>query len=230
MLIRPIFPNHFVPALQVIRSNYVSCDSWLFIEGLTYKQPFVLNTWLKNKRQRKVMEHEFVMQLSLFLHIKHRGAVSYEFLSPVKQDLLNAPLSLSLSLSLSPSLTFCKLIYGLIKGQASRYEATQITSPYQMAEKWHAIIENLEVDQYLEAQGYMKYDNTMNTEYDVLLLANKHMLFVGECVLTKMLSVYALCETDAAERSNVLDHPTCEPTATCAEWPLANSVDQVWRP
>lgn len=39
MLIRPIFPNHFVPALQVIRSNYVSGDSWLFIEGLTYKQP-----------------------------------------------------------------------------------------------------------------------------------------------------------------------------------------------
>lgn len=39
MLIRHIFPNHFVPALQVIRSNYDIGDSWLFIEGLTYKQP-----------------------------------------------------------------------------------------------------------------------------------------------------------------------------------------------
>lgn len=55
-----------------------------------------------------------------------------------------------------------KLIYGLITGQASRYEGTQITSPYQMAEKWHRIIENLEVDQYLEAQGYTKYDTTIN--------------------------------------------------------------------
>lgn len=26
------------------------------------------------------------------------------------------------------------------------------------------IIESLEVDQYLEAQGYMKYDNTINME------------------------------------------------------------------
>lgn len=33
-----------------------------------------------------------------------------------------------------------------------------------MAEKRHGIIENLEVDQYLEAQGYMKYDNTINME------------------------------------------------------------------
>lgn len=33
-----------------------------------------------------------------------------------------------------------------------------------MAEKRHRIIENLEVDQYLEAQGYMKYDNTINME------------------------------------------------------------------
>lgn len=64
-------------------------------------------------------------------------------------------------LSLDP---LCKLIYGLIKGQASRYEGTQITGPYQMAEKRHRIIENLEVDQYLEAQGYMKYDNTINME------------------------------------------------------------------
>lgn len=108
------------------------------------------------------MVHEFVMQLSLFLHIKHHAAVSYEFLSPVKEDLLNAfihhPLPHPLSLAL------CKLIYGLIKGQASRYERTQITGPYQMAEKRHRIIENLEVDQYLEAQGYMKYDNTINTE------------------------------------------------------------------
>lgn len=39
MLIRPIFPNHFPPALRVIRSNYVSGDSWLFIGGLTHKQP-----------------------------------------------------------------------------------------------------------------------------------------------------------------------------------------------
>lgn len=45
----------------------------------------------------------------------------------------------------------CKLIYGLITGQASRDEGTQITGPYQMPEKWHRIIENLEVDQYLEA-------------------------------------------------------------------------------
>lgn len=33
-----------------------------------------------------------------------------------------------------------------------------------MAEKRNRIIENLEVDQYLEAQGYMKYDNTINME------------------------------------------------------------------
>lgn len=58
----------------------------------------------------------------------------------------------------------CKLIYGLITGQASRYEGTQIIGPYQMAEKRHRIIENLEVDQYLEAQGYTKYDNTINME------------------------------------------------------------------
>lgn len=58
----------------------------------------------------------------------------------------------------------CKLIYGLITGQASRYEGTQITGPYQMAEKRHRIIENLEVDQYLEAQGYTKYDTTINME------------------------------------------------------------------
>lgn len=63
------------------------------------------------------------------------------------------------SLSLS-----CKLIYGLITGQASSYEGAQITSPYQMAEKRHRIIENLEVDQYLEAQGYIKYDTTINME------------------------------------------------------------------
>lgn len=31
-----------------------------------------------------------------------------------------------------------------------------------MAEKRHRIIENLEVDQYLEAQGYTKYDITIN--------------------------------------------------------------------
>lgn len=66
---------------------------------------------------------------------------------------------LSLSLSL-----LCKLIYGLITGQASRYEGTQITGPYQMAEKRHRIIENLEVDQYLEAQGYTEYDTTINME------------------------------------------------------------------
>lgn len=58
----------------------------------------------------------------------------------------------------------CKLIYGLITGQASRYERTQITGPYQMAEKRHRIIENLEVDQYLEAQGYTKYDTTIKME------------------------------------------------------------------
>lgn len=51
-------------------------------------------------------------------------------------------------LSLDP---LCKLIYGLIKGQASRYEGTQITGPDQMAEKRRGIIENLKVDQYLEA-------------------------------------------------------------------------------
>lgn len=71
--------------------------------------------------------------------------------------LLNAFNLFSLSL-------LCKLIYGLITGQASRYEGTQITGPYQMAEKWHRIIENLEVDQYLEAQGYMEYDTTINME------------------------------------------------------------------
>lgn len=130
------------------------------------------------------MVHEFVMQLSLFLHIKHCSAVSYEFLSPVKQDLLNALTSPPPPNPLS--LTFCKLIYGLIKRQASRYEGAQITSPYQMAEKWHGIIENLEVDQYLEAQGYMKYDNTISIEYDALRpQANKRMLFVGERVLTE---------------------------------------------
>lgn len=96
-----------------------------------------------------------------------------------------------------PPLTFCKLIYGLIKGQASRYEGTQITSPYQMAEKWHGIIENLEVDQYLEAQGYMKYDNTINIECDALHpQANKRMLFVVNAC--EMLLVYAFCEIDAA--------------------------------
>lgn len=115
------------------------------------------------------MVHEFVMRLSLFLHIKHHAAVSYEFLSRVKEDLLNAfnpptPPPPTPSLSPTLSLSLCKLIYGLIKGQASRYEGTQITGPYQMAEKRHRIIENLEVDQYLEAQGYMKYDNTINTE------------------------------------------------------------------
>lgn len=31
-------------------------------------------------------------------------------------------------------------------------------------EKIKRIIENLEVDQYLEAQGYTKYDNTINME------------------------------------------------------------------
>lgn len=69
-----------------------------------------------------------------------------------------------------------------------------------MAEKWHRIIENLEVDQYLEAQGYMKYDNTISIEYDALHpQANKRMLFVGERVLTERLLVYALrCETDAS--------------------------------
>lgn len=86
--------------------------------------------------------------------------VSYDFLSPITEDLLNA-FNLFCSLSLSP---LCKLIYGLITGQASRYEGTQITGPFQMAEKRHRIIENLEVDQYLEAQGYMKYDNTINME------------------------------------------------------------------
>lgn len=66
-----------------------------------------------------------------------------------------------------------------------------------MAEKWQGIIENLEVDQYLEAQGYMKYDNTINIEYNALhSQANKHMLF--EHVITEMLFVYAFCETDAA--------------------------------
>lgn len=148
------------------------------------------------------MVHEFVMQLSLFLHIKHCSAVSYEFLSPVKQDLLNA-LTSPAATPLPPnplSLTFCKLIYGLIKGQASRYEGAQITSPYQMAEKWHGIIENLEVDQYLEAQGYMKYDNTISIEFDALRpQANKRMLFVGERVLTERLLFNALrCGTDAA--------------------------------
>lgn len=58
----------------------------------------------------------------------------------------------------------CKLIYGLITRQACRYEGTQITGPYQMAEKRHRIIENLEVDQYLEAQGYTKCDTTINME------------------------------------------------------------------
>lgn len=77
------------------------------------------------------------------------------------EDLLNAFSFPPPSFSLSP---LCKLIYGLIKGQASRYEGTQITGPYQMAEKRHRIIENLEVDQYLEARGYMKYDNTINME------------------------------------------------------------------
>lgn len=86
------------------------------------------------------------------------ASVSHYFLSPITEDLLNA---FNFLLSLSP---LCKLIYGLIKGQASRYEGTQITGPYQMAEKRHGIIENLEVDQYLEAQGYMKYDNTINME------------------------------------------------------------------
>lgn len=33
-----------------------------------------------------------------------------------------------------------------------------------MAEKRHRIIENVEVDQYLEAQGYTKYDTTINME------------------------------------------------------------------
>lgn len=80
--------------------------------------------------------------------------LSYDFLSPITEDLLNA---FNLFCSL-----LCKLIYGLITGQASRYEGTQITGPYQMAEKWHRIIENLEVDQYLEAQGYTKYDITIN--------------------------------------------------------------------
>ncbi len=84
--------------------------------------------------------------------------VSYDFLSPISGDLLNA---FNFFSAHSP---LCKLIYGLITGQASRYEGTQITGPYQMAEKRHRIIENLEVDQYLEAQGYTKYDNTINME------------------------------------------------------------------
>lgn len=58
----------------------------------------------------------------------------------------------------------CKLIYGLITRQAPRYEGAQITGPYQMAEKRHRIIENLEVDQYLEAQGYTECDTTTNME------------------------------------------------------------------
>lgn len=70
---------------------------------------------------------------------------------------------LMLSIFFALSLLY-KLIYGLITGQASRYEGTQITGPYQMAEKRHRIIENLEVDQYLEAQGYTEYDTTINME------------------------------------------------------------------
>lgn len=69
--------------------------------------------------------------------------------------------SIFLACSLSLFLLY-KLIYGLITGQASRYEGTQITGPQQMAEKWHWVIENLEVDQYLEAQGYKKCDITIN--------------------------------------------------------------------
>lgn len=94
----------------------------------------------------------------LFPWIKHCAVVSHDFLSPITGDLLNA---FNFFSALSP---LCKLIYGLITGQASRYEGTQITGPYQMAEKRHRIIENLEVDQYLEAQGYTKYDNTINME------------------------------------------------------------------
>lgn len=90
--------------------------------------------------------------------MKHCAAVPYDFLSLTTEDLLNAFNLFILLLSLG------KLIYGLITGQASRYEGTQITSPYQMAEKRHRIIENLEVDQYLEAQGYTKYDTTINME------------------------------------------------------------------
>ena len=74
-----------------------------------------------------------------------------------------------------------KLIYGLITGQASRYEGTQITSPYQMAEKRQRIIENPEVDQYLEAQGYTKYDTTIDMENDASHpQANWPLLFDGE--------------------------------------------------
>lgn len=104
--------------------------------------------------------------------MKHCAVVSHYFLSLITADLLNAfNFFFSLSpLSLDP---LCKLIYGLIKGQASRYEGTQITGPYQMAEKWHRIIENLEVDQYLEAQGYMKYDNTINMEIWCITSAGK---------------------------------------------------------
>ena len=83
--------------------------------------------------------------------------VSYDFLSTTTTDLLNAFNLFLLSL-------LCKLIYGLITRQASRYEGTQITGPYQMAEKRHRIIENLGVDQYLEAQGYMKWDTKINME------------------------------------------------------------------
>lgn len=102
------------------------------------------------------MAREFVM----YWGIKHSAV----FCPQSQRNERNASISFpspSCPLSLHP---LCKLIYGLIKGQASRYEGTQISGPEQMADKRRGIIEKLKVDQYLEAWGYMKYDKTIRVE------------------------------------------------------------------
>lgn len=47
-----------------------------------------------------------------------------------------------------------------------------------MAEKWHRIIENLEVDQYLEAQGYTKCDITIKMEIWCITSTGKLASFI----------------------------------------------------
>lgn len=58
-----------------------------------------------------------------------------------------------------------------------------------MAEKRHRIIENLEVDQYLEAQGYMKYDNTINMDIWCITSTGKLMCVIWWWVLAETLPV-----------------------------------------
>lgn len=90
-----------------------------------------------------------------------------------------------------------------------------------MAEKRHGIIENLEVDQYLEAQGYMKYDNTINIEIWCITSAGKWTRVVRWRMSANGDALsYAIRETGAAwggHGSDTWDAPACEPAATCGQ-------------